>query len=78
MAGKSSKGKNNKKGSQSSTSEPAVHSDVPVKDNVEATLDSTKADVAEVAAIGDSTAANPELKENETATEGSQQKGEMG
>lgn len=57
-----------------STSEPAVHSDVHVKDSVEGTLDSAKADVAEVAAISDSTGANPELKEHETATEGSQQK----
>lgn len=62
-----------------STSEPAVHSDVHVKDSVEGNLDSAKADVAEVAAISDSTGANPELKEHETATEGSQQKqGEMG
>ncbi|KAK7334777.1 hypothetical protein VNO80_26540 [Phaseolus coccineus] len=75
MAGKSSKGRNKKVShNTSSTSEPAVHSDVPVKDNVEGTLDSAKADVAEVAAIGDSTGANTELKEHETTTEGSQQK----
>lgn len=80
MAGKSSKGRN-KKGSQhiSSTSEPAVHSDLPVKNNDEGTLESAKADMAEAAAIGDSIGVNPELKEHETATsEGSQQKqGEM-
>ncbi|XP_017424913.2 clustered mitochondria protein isoform X1 [Vigna angularis] len=81
MAGKSSKGRN-KKGSQltSSTSEPTVHSDLPVKNNLEATLESAKADVAETAAIGDSVGANHESKEHETTTtEGSQQKqGEMG
>nr|XP_007149054.1 hypothetical protein PHAVU_005G037000g [Phaseolus vulgaris]ESW21048.1 hypothetical protein PHAVU_005G037000g [Phaseolus vulgaris] len=75
MAGKSSKGRNKKVSHNTpSTSEPAVHSDVHVKDSVEGTLDSAKADVAEVAAISDSTGANPELKEHETATEGSQQK----
>ncbi|KAL5175829.1 Clustered mitochondria protein [Glycine soja] len=75
MAGKSGKGRN-RKGSHnaSSASESAVHSDVPVKDNVEVTLESAKADAAEVAAGGDSIVANPEVKENETATEGSQQK----
>lgn len=80
MAGKSSKGRN-KKGSQhaSSTSEPAVHSDFPVKNNLEGTSESAKADVAEAEAIVDSVGANPELKEHETTTEGSQQKqGEMG
>ena len=80
MAGKSSKGRN-RKGSHnaSAASEPAVHADAPVKDNVEATSESAKADAAVVAAAGDSTGANPEVKEHETATEGSQQKqGEMG
>ncbi|WVZ01179.1 hypothetical protein V8G54_027248 [Vigna mungo] len=82
MAGKSSKGRN-KKGSHhaSSTSEPAVHSDLPVKNNLEGTLESAKADVAEAEAeaIVDSVGADPELKEHETTTEGSQQKqGEMG
>ncbi|RDX61659.1 Clustered mitochondria protein, partial [Mucuna pruriens] len=78
MAGKSGKGRN-RKGSHnvsnsSSTSEPAVHSDVPVKDNVEGTSESAKVDMAEVATAGDLTGANPELKELETTTEGSQQK----
>lgn len=75
MAGKSGKGRN-RKGSHnaSSASEPPVHSNVPVKDNVEVTLESAKADAAEVAAGGDSIVANPEVKENETTTEGSQQK----
>ncbi|TKY49558.1 Clustered mitochondria protein [Spatholobus suberectus] len=78
MAGKSSKGKN-RKGSHnaSSTSEPAVHSDVPVKDNVEESAkESAKADATEVevATVADSIGANPEMKEHETATEGSQQK----
>nr|KYP49168.1 Protein KIAA0664 isogeny family [Cajanus cajan] len=75
MAGKSSKGRN-RKGSHnvSSTSEPAVHSDVRVKDNVEGASESAKADAAEVAAAGDSTGANPDVKEHETATDGSQQK----
>ncbi|XP_028204931.1 clustered mitochondria protein-like isoform X1 [Glycine soja] len=73
MAGKSGKGRN-RKGSHnaSSASEPAVHSNVPVKDNVEVTLESAKTDAADAA--GNSTVANPEVKENETTTEGSQQK----
>ncbi|KAL2972434.1 hypothetical protein AAZX31_15G253600 [Glycine max] len=73
MAGKSGKGRN-RKGSHnaSSASEPPVHSNVPVKDNVEVTLESAKTDAADAA--GNSTVANPEVKENETTTEGSQQK----
>ncbi|KAL2330845.1 hypothetical protein Fmac_018426 [Flemingia macrophylla] len=75
MAGKSSKGKNRKTSHNvSSPSEPAVRSDLPVKDNVEGASESAKADAAEVSAAGDSTAGNPEVKEHETAADGSQQK----
>ncbi|XP_027340006.1 clustered mitochondria protein isoform X2 [Abrus precatorius] len=75
MAGKSNKGRN-RKGSHnlSASSDPSVHSDVPAKDNVEGTLASGKTDATEVVAASDSMSANPEVKENETATEGSQQK----
>ncbi|KAK7323253.1 hypothetical protein VNO77_26718 [Canavalia gladiata] len=75
MAGKSNKGRN-RKGSQnvSGSSEPSVQSEIPVKDNVEGTLESAKDEAAEVAAAGDLTSANVEVKENEMATEGSQQK----
>ncbi|KAK7271601.1 hypothetical protein RJT34_27637 [Clitoria ternatea] len=75
MAGKSNKGRN-RKGSHnlSGSSEPSVQTDVPAKDTVDGTLESEKADAAEVAAAGDSTNANPEVKEQDTATDGSQQK----
>ncbi|KAK7401524.1 hypothetical protein VNO78_13070 [Psophocarpus tetragonolobus] len=74
MAGR--KSKRGIKGSHNTTaaSEPANLSDIPVKDNVEVASESVKADAAEVAAAGDSAGADPVVKENETATEGSQQK----
>ncbi|KAF1881257.1 hypothetical protein Lal_00023293 [Lupinus albus] len=78
MAGKSNKGRN-KKGSNnrnastvSNQPEPVVPSDVPAKDNVEDTLESSKADPVELSAAGDSSSAIPEVKENEAGKEESQ------
>ncbi|KAK7243605.1 hypothetical protein RIF29_38411 [Crotalaria pallida] len=79
MAGKSNKGRN-RKGSHnasaaSSSSEPPVKSDVPVKDNAESTSESAIADPTEAPAAADSTSANLEVKEHEAGgSEGSQPK----
>lgn len=81
MAGKSNKGRN-RKGSHTAASsglETPVQSDVLTKDNVEAVTESANTDVAEVAAVGDVTSVNSEVKESEVANEGNQQKqGEFG
>lgn len=81
MAGKSNKGRS-KRGTHTASSvvEPSVQSNVPANDNVEGTPEAAKDDVPAIVAASDgATSANSEVKENETANEGSQPKqGESG
>ncbi|KAK9282829.1 hypothetical protein L1049_011052 [Liquidambar formosana] len=74
MAGKSNKGRN-RRGSHTTTnsSDPVVSSDAPLKDNVSA-LESSKVDANGVLAVGESTSANSEAKESETANSANQAK----
>lgn len=74
MAGKSNKGRN-RKGSHgvANTSDQVVSSNASLKDN-KSPLESTKVDANGVVAEGESTAAQPEIKESETANSASETK----
>lgn len=74
MAGKSNKGRN-RRGAHTTvhSSESAVSSDAPVKDNPSAS-ESPKADSNGVSTLDESTNVTPEVKESETANSASQQK----
>ncbi|KAI4333165.1 hypothetical protein L6164_018005 [Bauhinia variegata] len=80
MAGKSNKGRSRRgpqnassSSNSSNSSEPAVVSDVPAKDNL-GTSEPTKADVADVSAVRESTNVESEVKDLATENAGNQSK----